>query len=146
MNDLNEATEVFNDNESCVAWAHNMTSKRIRHMSLKDNSVREWVLDGVLDVLHVPGKLNPVDIFTKEMEDGAHFRRLRDSFMSPLSSFISPLPTSAHSVCTDNVAAVDSPSSLSVLASNSGIVTGANVLHLLSMGKQLLWNQFARRK
>ena len=26
LNDLDDATEVFNNNESCVAWAHNMTS------------------------------------------------------------------------------------------------------------------------
>jgi hypothetical protein len=41
-----------------------------------------------LKVLHVPGRSNPADIFTKEMRDGAHFRRLRDSFMCPLSEFL----------------------------------------------------------
>ena len=55
LDDLNDATELFNDNESCVAWAHNMTSKRIQHMLLKDNSVREWVQSGLLNILHVPG-------------------------------------------------------------------------------------------
>ena len=146
MNDLDEATEVFNDNESCVAWAHNMTSKRIRHMSLKENSVREWVQDGVVDVLHVSGKLNPADIFTKEMKDGAHFRRLRDSFMSRLSSFNSPIPQAAQTVCTNEIAAEDTPSFFSVLASNSELVNDTNVLHLSSKGKQLLWKLFAQRK
>ena len=146
LNDLDEPTEVFNDNESCVAWAHNMTSKRIRHMSLKDNAVREWVAKGVLDILHVPGKLNPADIFTKEMKDGAHFRRLRDSFMCRLSSFLSPLPQAAHSVCTNVFATEDGPSFLSVLAGNSGIVNSANASHLSSRGRQMLWKLFARRK
>jgi len=35
-----------------------------------------------IDVEHVAGKINPADIFTKEMGNGAHFHRLRDSFMS----------------------------------------------------------------
>jgi hypothetical protein len=35
-----------------------------------------------IDVEHVAGTINPADIFTKEMGDGAQFHRLRDSFMS----------------------------------------------------------------
>jgi hypothetical protein len=38
-------------------------------------------------VKHLPGKIDPADIFTKEMKDGAHFWCLQDSFMSCLSSF-----------------------------------------------------------
>ena len=62
--------------------------KNTRHMELKDNSIRELVQDKSLNVLHVAGKDNPSDIFTKEMKDGVHFRRLRDSFMSPAASFL----------------------------------------------------------
>jgi hypothetical protein len=65
-----------------------MTSKKIRHMELQENAVREWVHDGILNVLHVKGCVNPADIFTKEMRDGAHFRRLRVSFMCRLSDFL----------------------------------------------------------
>ena len=50
-----------------------MTSKKIWYMELQENSVREWVQDKVLNVLHVPGRVNLADIFTKEMRDGAHF-------------------------------------------------------------------------
>ena len=82
-----EATDVFNDNEACVQWSHIVTSKNIRHMELKENSIREWVQDKSLTIKFVKGKDNPADIFTKEMRDGAHFRRLRDSFMSRLHSF-----------------------------------------------------------
>ena len=45
----------------------------IRHMEMRENAVREWVQDASLKVLHVPGRINPADIFTKEMRDGAHF-------------------------------------------------------------------------
>ncbi len=65
-----------------------MTTKQIRHMEMQENSVREWAQDASLKILHVPGWINPADIFTKEMRDGAHFRRLRDSFMCPLSDFL----------------------------------------------------------
>lgn len=82
------ASPLYNDNESCVKWSHNMTSKQIRHMEMRENSVREWVQDSSLKVLHVPGRINPADIFTKEMRDGTHFRRLRDSFMCSLSGFL----------------------------------------------------------
>ena len=86
--DTAAASPLYNDNESCVKWSHNMTTKQIRHMEMRENAVREWVQDSSLKVLHVPGRINPADIFTKEMRDGAHFRRLRDSFMCPLSIFL----------------------------------------------------------
>ena len=35
----------------------------------------------------IPGVINPSDIFTKEMKDAAHFRRLRDCFMVSKSVF-----------------------------------------------------------
>ena len=82
------ASPLYNDNESCVRWSHNMTMKQIRHMEMRENTVREWVQDSYLQILHVPGRTNPADIFTKEMRDGAHFRRLQDSFMCPLADFL----------------------------------------------------------
>ena len=86
--DTTDASPLYNDNESCVRWSRNMTTKQIRHMEMRENAVREGVQDSSLKVLHVPGRINPADIFTKEMRDGAHFRRLRDSFMCPLSLFL----------------------------------------------------------
>ena len=65
-----------------------MTSKKIQHMELRENSVHEWVENKTLNVLHVNGCINPADIFTKEMRDGAQFQQLRDSFMGRLSDFL----------------------------------------------------------
>jgi len=81
-------TVLYNDKEARVKWSYNMTSKAARHIELRDNSVCEWVQDKTLDVKQVAGKVNPADIFTKEMRNGAHFRRHRDSFMSRLSDFL----------------------------------------------------------
>jgi hypothetical protein len=71
--DTAEASPLYNDNESCVKWSHNMTTKQIRHMEMCKNAVCEWVQDVFLKVLHVSGWINPADIFMKEMRDGAHF-------------------------------------------------------------------------
>jgi hypothetical protein len=89
-------TLLFNDNDACVRWSYNMTSKAARHIELRENSVREWIQSKLLTVKHVSGKLNPSDIFTKEMHDGMHFRRLRDSFMSRLSDFVNVSLLAVH--------------------------------------------------
>ena len=88
ISDALDPSPLYNDNAACIQWSHNMTSKKIRHMELRENSVREWVENRTLNVLHVSGRINPADIFTKEMRDGAHFRRLQDSFMCRLSDFL----------------------------------------------------------
>ena len=37
---------------------------------------------------HIPGIINPSDIFTKKMKDNTHFRNLRDSMMVSLQAFL----------------------------------------------------------
>ena len=88
LNDTGDATRVYNDNEACVKWCHNMTSKSTNHMELWENSTREWVLKGTIDIRHVAGLCNIADIFTKEIKDRALFCRLRDSFMSRVTDFV----------------------------------------------------------
>ncbi len=68
--------------------------------------------DGTISIFHVSGKSNVSDIFTKEMRDGANFRRLRDSFMCRSSDYLkgilpgvpnpsdAPLPVLAQSTAT----------------------------------------------
>jgi hypothetical protein len=50
-----------------------MTSKAACHIELRESLVCEWVQDKTLKVLHVAGKTNLADIFTKEMRDGTRF-------------------------------------------------------------------------
>jgi hypothetical protein len=73
-----------------------MTLKAALHIELRKNSVHECIQDNTLNDKHVSGKLNPANIFTKEMRDGAHFWRLRDSFMSLLSEFLNNLILAIH--------------------------------------------------
>ncbi len=76
LQDIVSPTLLFNDKDPCVEWLYNMTSKVARHIELWENSVREWVQSKLLSIKHISGKLNPSDIFTKEIQDGTHFWRL----------------------------------------------------------------------
>jgi hypothetical protein len=109
------------------------------------------VQNKTINIQHVSGKINPADIFTKEMRDGAHFRHLQDSFMSRLSDFIndsllaihhtnqhSPkqvVPSAAKAMLT-----VHPSSYFSDLASSSFCRTFTAISHLCSAGCQLLRN------
>jgi hypothetical protein len=88
---INQPTILYNDNDVCGQWCHNMTSKVARHIELCKNSVCKWVQDKTIAVRHVAGKINPADIFTKEMRDGTHFCCLHDSFMSQLLDFLNTM-------------------------------------------------------
>ncbi len=76
ISDTLSPSPIYNNNAACVQWSHNMTTKQIRHMEMHENAVREWVQYSSLKVLCVKGKMNPADIFTKEMRGRAHFQRL----------------------------------------------------------------------
>jgi hypothetical protein len=81
IRDNKTATPLYDDNEACIKWCHNMTTKSNRHIQQCENAILEWVANGTLTVLHVSGKTNITDIFTKEMRNGGKFRHLRDSLM-----------------------------------------------------------------
>jgi len=149
LQDIVSPTLLFNVNEACVKWSYNMTSKAAHHIELRENSVREWIQSKLLSVKHVSGKLNPSDIFPKEMQDGTHFWRLRDSFMSRLlSNFVndsllvihhgrqlaaSSIPAEAHAFLAE------SPLSyFSALASSSFCRSPPAISHLYSAGRHLI--------
>ncbi len=114
-------------------------------------SVCKWVQDGTLKVLHIAGKTNPADIFTKEMRDGTHFWRLHDSFMSRLLDFLSALVLAVHhagqhssrsvapAAARVSLSSGDSPF-MGFLASSFFFWTVNNISHLLSAGWHLFWH------
>jgi hypothetical protein len=87
IRDTKTVTPLYNDNEACIKRCHNVMNKGNRNIEQRENAVRERVADGTLTILHVSGKTNIGDIFTKEMRDGADFRRLRDSLMCRSSNY-----------------------------------------------------------
>ncbi len=121
-----------------------MTSKAACHIELCKNSIWEWVQDKTLNVVHVAGKINPANIFTKEMKDGAHFRRLRDSFMISLSDFVNDSLLDLHHAhqrspqVTPAAALVSLASGctfyMAALASSSFCHTLSNISYLCSAG------------
>jgi hypothetical protein len=126
-----------------------MTSKAACHIELWVNSVREWVQNKTINVQHVSGKINPADIFTKEMRYSAHFRHLWDSFMSRLSDFITDSLLAIHHTnqhfpkqvvpsAAKAMLMVHPSSYFSALASSSFWCTLTAISHLCSAGCQLL--------
>ena len=79
---------------ACVQWSHNKTSKGIRHIQIRKNAVRESVQNGSILVLHVAGKNNLSDIFTKEDKDNLHYISIRDALLSSPPTLSTPSPTS----------------------------------------------------
>ncbi len=39
--DTTATSPLYNDNEFCVHWSHNMTTKQIRHMEMRENAMHE---------------------------------------------------------------------------------------------------------
>jgi hypothetical protein len=121
IKDAEMATLLYNDNNACVKWCHNMITKGNQHIKNRKNSVCKWVTDGTLTVLHVSGKINIAAIFTKEICNSANFCCLRDSLMCGLSNynkhFLSshdvPSPVAAQTV---HYIALPCPGLLEVLA------------------------------
>ncbi len=72
LSDISQPTILYNNNDACVRWSYNMTSKATCHIELWENSIREWVQNKSINVKHVSSKIILADIFTKEMRDGAH--------------------------------------------------------------------------
>jgi hypothetical protein len=97
-----------------------MTTKGNRHIENRENSARKWVADGTIIVNHVAGKCNISDMFTKEMQDGADFRRLRDSFMCQASDYLK----GNHRLASDiNIGPLSCPAtSFPVLAQSTQII------------------------
>ena len=67
---------------ACVCWSKATTTKGLRHITIRENAIRESVDSRFITVMHVAGKKNIADIFTKEMKDTALFIVLRDLIVS----------------------------------------------------------------
>jgi hypothetical protein len=148
--DFNAPIVLYNVNDACVKWSYNRTSKAAHHIELHENSVLERVQDKTLHVKHVSEKVNPADIFTKEMRNGVHFRHLEDFFMSRLSDFfnnsiLAVHHASQHSPNMATPAAARFRASgkslgyLYALCSSSYFRSLENISHLCSAGRHIIW-------
>jgi hypothetical protein len=78
---LRDPVPIWNDNNACVCWSKNTTTKGLRHVQIRENAVREGVSQKLFTVKHIAGKHNSSDIFTKEDKDIEHYLDARDSLM-----------------------------------------------------------------
>ena len=79
--DADIPTPFFNKNLGSVDWSKGTTTKGLRHLNIWDCAICDSLHAEEIDLQHIVGKVNPSDIFTKEMRDTPHFCTLRDSFM-----------------------------------------------------------------
>ena len=79
---MHNPNPIYNDNSACVNWSHNMTTKGLRHIQIRENSIRESIQKDFISVKHIPGKLNLSDMFTKEEKSPQHFITIRDVVMT----------------------------------------------------------------
>jgi hypothetical protein len=91
----NQPIAIQNDNEAAVKWSHNMTTKGLRHLQMRENAVREQIQLGFITVEHIGGKQNLADAFTKEEKDTNHFITCRDLLVTkPMQSIKTTVDTS----------------------------------------------------
>lgn len=69
---------IFEDNQSCISLLSKWEHRRLKHVDVKYNFIRELFTSGVIDVKYVPSKEQVADIFTKSLT-GEHFIKLRNS-------------------------------------------------------------------
>jgi deoxyuridine 5'-triphosphate nucleotidohydrolase len=93
----NDPINVYNDNNACVCWSKATTTKGLRHITIRENAIRESVDNKFIRVLHIEGKTNLADLFTKEMKHASHFVTLRDLVVQDVSCLNSDISTSVHS-------------------------------------------------
>ena len=65
--DATKSTNIWNDNRNCVDWALGTIQKAVRHVNIRDAAIRDSIRTKEITITHIDGKLNPADLFTKEM-------------------------------------------------------------------------------
>jgi hypothetical protein len=79
-----QPTIVWNDNQGCVDWTKGVSiSKKLRHLNMREISVRLWQQLRLVDVRHIADKTNIADIFTKEIKDTQHLRNMAFNITTP---------------------------------------------------------------
>ena len=94
LRDAEQPIPVLNDNSGAIDWTKTggPSSKKTRHMNIREFRVAECQQLGEIKCHWIPGKENPSDLFTKEHKDGGHFQALRDLMIVPLEEFLN-IPT-----------------------------------------------------
>jgi hypothetical protein len=63
--EFNEPIVVYEDNQSCIHLLKKWEHRRLKHVDVKYNFVRDLVNEGILNVTYIPSKEQKADILTK---------------------------------------------------------------------------------
>jgi hypothetical protein len=59
---------------AAVNWSNTTSHKAMRHVNIRENAIREAIHEfHEISVLHIGGKVNPADLFTKEHKSNEIF-------------------------------------------------------------------------
>ena len=70
---------VYSYHQATIQWSHNMTTKGLHSIQIRENAVCKQVQANFITIEHIGGKHNSANIFTKEDKDIAHYLHFRDS-------------------------------------------------------------------
>jgi hypothetical protein len=86
IGDSTVATPFYNDNKGAVDWSRTARiTKKLRHTNIQELRVREAIEHKEIDMLWIPGNINPSDILTKEPRDVDAYEYSRDIVVCPRS-------------------------------------------------------------
>ena len=70
-------TKCYYNHHNCVYWSKYLTTNGMKHLSICDKHITEYIRFNKVQTLHVSLKPNISDIIEKELRDRPHFRALK---------------------------------------------------------------------
>lgn len=62
---INEPITLFEDNQSCIHLLNTWEHRRLKHIDVKSNFVRDMYQKRIIDVKYIPSRGQKTDILTK---------------------------------------------------------------------------------
>ena len=78
LSNVNNLTSILNNNKGSVDWVESgcKATKKLRHENISGLKIAIARLNDEINILWIPGKTNPADIFNKEDKDVGHYEGL----------------------------------------------------------------------
>ena len=82
MNDIHlllpKPAQLCIDNTALVKWCKSRITKNLRYYNIRENCIREAVIEKGIEILHIPGAINISDLFIKGNTYDDMFVKLRN--------------------------------------------------------------------
>ena len=78
LSDINAPTPILSNNQGSIDWVESkgIATKKLRHENTNEFKIAEARFHNEINILWIPGKKNPADIFTKKDKDVGHYEGL----------------------------------------------------------------------